>query len=101
MEFERWAPIIVVKFRRGVWSRMTLLLARLSYFWIFQALFRAMAIEVLGSPESGEPFPVEAFRRAHFFEEDLQSPRQIISHRLPGRMLVQYILGRKGCMSVS
>ena len=40
-----------------------------------QALFRARAIEILGSPESEEPFPVEAFRGAHFVEEDLQSPR--------------------------
>lgn len=40
-----------------------------------QAFLRAMAMEVLQLPESGEPLLVEAFRRAHFFEDDLQSPR--------------------------
>ena len=47
-----------------------------------------MAIEVLGSPESGEPFLVEAVRRAHFVEEDLQSPGQNISYGLAGSIPV-------------
>lgn len=44
----------------------------------FKRFFRRMAIVVFGSSGSREPLLVEAFRRAHFFEEDLQSPRQSI-----------------------
>ena len=94
MEYERWAPIGVVNFRRKVCSRTTPADGETVTFLDIQSLFRAMVIEVLGSPESGEPCLVEAFRKTHFVEEDLQSPRQNISYRLTGSMLVQYKSGR-------
>ena len=60
-----------------------------------------MAIEVFVSPGSGEPLLVEAFRSAHFFDEDLQSPRQSISPSAHEKYAVPYKLGRKDCIFVS